>query len=152
TTQAPCVNTDPLGSLAINQLNFTTPKFTEATTLAGPMTASIYMSATTTETQLVAQIQDVAPNGTVVPLAEGALLGSLRKLDDATTWRTEDGQILAAGHTYGRADQQFVPRGKSVRYDIEIFPTYATLLPGHRLRVAITTADTPHLLPTVPAA
>jgi putative CocE/NonD family hydrolase len=91
TTQAPCVNTDPLGELTLNKLNFTTTPFTSPTTLAGPITASIYLSANKSETQLVAQIQDVAPNGTITPLTEGALLGSLRALDPATTRRTASG-------------------------------------------------------------
>jgi len=41
-----------------------------------------------------------------------------------------------------------VVRGALTRYDIEVFPTYATLAPGHRLRVTINTTDFPHLLPT----
>jgi hypothetical protein len=37
------------------------------------------------------------------------------------------------------------------RYDIEVFPTYATLPAGHRIRITLATADTPHLAPTAPA-
>jgi predicted acyl esterase len=35
-----------------------------------------------------------------------------------------------------------------VRYDIEIFPTDAQIAAGHRLRLTITPADIPHLLPS----
>ena len=33
------------------------------------------------------------------------------------------------------------------RYDIEIFPTLATIAKGDRLRVTLSTSDTPHLTP-----
>ncbi|MGH2875178.1 MAG: CocE/NonD family hydrolase C-terminal non-catalytic domain-containing protein, partial [Solirubrobacteraceae bacterium] len=38
--------------------------------------------------------------------------------------------------------------GQVTRYDVEVFPTYDTLLPGHRLRVTIATSDFPHALPS----
>lgn len=37
------------------------------------------------------------------------------------------------------------------RYDIEIFPTAALIGPGHRLRLTLTTYDSPHLVPAAPA-
>jgi len=51
-------------------------------------------------------------------------------------------------HRYTKAAASPVVRGALTRYDIEVFPTYATLAPGHRLRVTINTTDFPHLLPT----
>jgi len=41
-----------------------------------------------------------------------------------------------------------VTPGQVTRFDIEIFPTLAELKAGHRLRLTLTTSDTPHLLPT----
>jgi hypothetical protein len=35
------------------------------------------------------------------------------------------------------------------RYDIEVFPTFARIPAGWRLRVTLTSSDTPHLLPSV---
>ena len=58
--------------------SYTTAPFTRARTIAGPITATVYASATTTETQWVAEVEDVTPGGTSYPLTEGALLGSLR--------------------------------------------------------------------------
>ena len=34
------------------------------------------------------------------------------------------------------------------RFDIEVFPTFARLAAGHRLRLTLTTSDLPHLVPT----
>jgi hypothetical protein len=38
--------------------------------------------------------------------------------------------------------------GQVTRYDVEVFPTFDTLAPGHRLRVTVATSDFPHALPT----
>jgi predicted acyl esterase len=35
-------------------------------------------------------------------------------------------------------------------YQIEVFPTYATIGAGHRVRVTVQTTDFPHLMPTPP--
>jgi hypothetical protein len=33
------------------------------------------------------------------------------------------------------------------RYDVEVFPTFDTIEPGHRLRITVATSDFPHALP-----
>jgi predicted acyl esterase len=43
-----------------------------------------------------------------------------------------------------------VPTGKVTRFDIEVFPTFAELRKGHRLRFTLTSSDSPHVLPTIP--
>jgi predicted acyl esterase len=53
-------------------------------------------------------------------------------------------------HPYTSASQQPVPTGQVVEYQIEIFPTLVTIAKGDRLRVTLSTADTPHLTPTPP--
>jgi hypothetical protein len=83
-------------------------------------------------------------------LTEGALLGSLRAVSSAGTWRAPDGQILQPGHSYSQASASPVPTGKVTRYDIDVFPTYATIAKGHSIRITLATADSPHLMPTTP--
>ena len=34
--------------------------------------------------------------------------------------------------------------------DVEVFPTGASIQPGHKLRIAVQAFDTPHLTPTLP--
>jgi hypothetical protein len=151
TPDAPCVNNDLPGSLGLDRATYTTAPLTHAKTIAGPIDVTVYASATTRETQWVAQVEDVAPDGTSVPLTEGALLGSMRAQSAAQTWRGADGQIIKPGHTYTKASAAAVRPGRVTRYDIEVFPTYATLPAGHRIRITLATADTPHLAPTGPA-
>ncbi|HVB94606.1 MAG TPA: CocE/NonD family hydrolase [Acidimicrobiales bacterium] len=147
---AACVNNDLPGELGPDRLTYTTGPLAHAESIEGPIDATIFASATTKDTEWVAEVEDVAPDGTSTPLTEGALLGSLRALDPATTWTASNGQILQAGHTYTQTSARPVVPGQLTRYDVEVFPTYDTVAAGHRIRVTLATSDTPHLVPTVP--
>ncbi len=50
-------------------------------------------------------------------------------------------------HPYTQASAQPVTPGAVTEYQIEIFPTLATIGAGDRLRLTLSTADTPHLVP-----
>jgi hypothetical protein len=56
--------------------------------------------------------------------------------------------MLLPVHPLTEASQQPVVPGQLTREDIAVFPTMTELPAGWRLRVTITTADTPHLFPT----
>lgn len=132
-------------------LSYTTDAFEAPVLLAGPITLSVEMTADTTETLLVAHLDDVAPEGVNRPLSQGALLGSHRELDSERTWYLPDGTVLRPHHISTRNAVRPVRPGEPTRYDIEIFPTAALIAPGHRLRLTLTTYDFPHLVPTAPA-
>ena len=66
------------------------------------------------------------------------------------TWYAPDGKPLLPYHPYTAASAAPVIPGTVTRYDVEVFPTFDTLQPGHRLRVTIATSDFPHALPTRP--
>lgn len=132
-------------------LSYTTDAFEAPVLLAGPITLSLEMTADTTETLLVAHLDDVAPEGVNRPLSQGALLGSHRELDSERTWYLPDGTVLRPHHISTRNAVRPVRPGEPTRYDIEIFPTAALIAPGHRLRLTLTTYDFPHLVPTAPA-
>jgi putative CocE/NonD family hydrolase len=149
--QTPCVDNDQLGALGPDRASYTTPALTAKKTIAGPIDVTVYASATSKDTEWVAQVEDVAPDGTSTPLTEGALLGSLRATTNAGTWKGADGQILLPGHTYSAATAAPVVPGQTTRYDVEVFPTYATIAAGHRIRITLSTNDTPHLMPTLTA-
>ena len=77
----PCADDDRLTEAGPWAIRYTTAPFAHAETVAGPVTATVYASATTSETELVAELEDVTPSGASYPLTEGALLGSLRAVD-----------------------------------------------------------------------
>jgi len=146
----PCVDDDRLAQVGPSSLTYTTAPMADATTIAGPISATVYATATTRETEWVADIEDVSPDGVSRPLTEGALLGSLRALNADRSWRV-DGKTVMPYHDYTRGSAVPVVPGRVTRYDIEVFPTYATIAAGHRIRLTLATTDLPHLLPTAPA-
>jgi putative CocE/NonD family hydrolase len=143
----PCLDDDRLAQTGPTALTYTTEALSEPATIAGPISASLYAAATTTQTQWVVNVQDVAPDGTSKPLTQGALLGSARALDESRTW-TVDGKTVMPYHPHTAAAERPVVPGAVTKYEVEVFPTYATIAPGHRIRVTISTNDFPHLLPT----
>jgi predicted acyl esterase len=145
---APCADDDRLAQTPGTTSSYTTAPMTRATRLAGPIAATLYATATTTDTEWVVEVEDVAPDGTSRPLTEGALLGSLRAVDQGRSWTAPGGSYLLPYHPYTQESATPVVPGQVTRYDVEVFPTYATLAAGHSLRVTIATADQPHLSPS----
>jgi hypothetical protein len=145
----PCVKDDHVSQLGPGVHNYTTAPFKKATTLAGPIGATLYASSTTKDTEWVVEVSDVARDGTSRALTEGLLEGNQRALDHARTWYAANHLPLLPYHPYTKAAQHAVKVGQITRYDIEIFPTFDTLKAGHRLRITVQTADFPHALPSI---
>jgi hypothetical protein len=143
---APCADSDSTTQAGPSTLSYTTKKFRHARTLAGPIAANIYASATTSETEWVAEVEEVTPGGASYPLTQGALLGSLRKVDRAKSWRSHGVTVLPY-HPYTKASARAVKAGALTHYRVEVFPTLATIAKGDRLRVTLSTSDVPHLTP-----
>jgi len=143
---APCADDDSPGHAGPWTISYTTAPFTTPRTLAGPITATIYASSSTPETELVAELEDVTPSGASYPLTEGALLGSLRAVDRARSWSSH-GVIVLPYHPYTQESAQPVSPGAVTEYQIEIFPTLATIAKGDQLRLTLSTTDSPHLTP-----
>lgn len=151
--RSPCLNDDSNLETGPGALTYTTKPFTSDQILAGPIDASIFMKASTTETELVATIEMVDPKTkAAIPLTNGALLGSLRAIDQSKTWYAPNGEPLQPYHSYSQATLQPVVPGQMTRYDIEIFPTAVKIPAGYRLRLTLTNYDAPHLLPTTEQA
>ncbi len=143
---APCADNDQLGQVGPWTISYTSSPFSHAATVAGPITATVYASATTSETELVAELEDVTPSGASYPLTEGALLGSLRAVNTKRSW-TSHGVTILPYHPYTLASARSVTPGTVTEYQIQVFPTLATIAAGDRLRLTLSTTDTPHLVP-----
>jgi putative CocE/NonD family hydrolase len=142
----PCADGDALSQLGPGVTTFTSQPFARARTVAGPIAATLYATATTRETQWVAELELVTRGGRSYPVTEGALLGSLRAVQSARSWRSH-GTVVLPYHPYTKASARPVVPGKLTRYQIEIFPTLITIPKGDRLRLTISTSDVPHLTP-----
>ena len=143
---APCADDNQPSQVGPWTVSYTSAPFNRPEAVAGPITATVYASSTTSETELAAELEDVTPSGASYPLTEGALLGSLRAVDPQRSWGA-GGMTLMPYHPYTKASARAVTPGRVTEYQIEIFPTLATIARGDRLRLTLATSDSPHLTP-----
>src|SRR5205085_7572222 len=94
-------------------------------------------------------VEDEAPDGTVSRLSGGWQVISHRALNTSRS-RYLDGQLIQPYHPFTKAAQAKLGKGAVAPVDVEIFPTGAKILPGHRLRIAVQAFDIPHLAPILP--
>ena len=116
-----------------------TAPLTRAQRLVGPIQLHLVASSTATDTDWVARLSDVAPDGTTSVITEGALRASHRALD---AHRSSTGSPY---HLETRP-APLVP-GQRYAFDIAIIPTAYALAPGHSLQLRLTTDDLPTRLP-----
>ena len=134
---SPCSADDR--STQAGALTYTTAPFARPTSIAGPVDATLYLTSTARDAEVVVSVEDVHPDGTSVPLTTGALLGSMSAGDPRRSW-TANGRLLIPYHPYDHATP--LTPGKQSRLDVEVYPTFARLARGDRLRVTITTGGT----------
>ena len=151
-TSDPCDINDVTLGAGPGSLVYTSAPFTSPEVVAGPIDATVYTKANTADTEMAATVEAVSPTGDSLPMSSGALLGSMRALDPTRTWKTSDGAVLLPVHPLTQQSAQPVVPGQLTRQDIEVFPTMTEVPAGWRLRVTITTGDTPHLLPSLAQA
>jgi len=148
-TTNPCDENDVTLGAGPGALTYTTAPFAKSEILAGPIDATVYTASTSADTELAATVEAVSPAGQSLPLTSGALLGSLRSDNRAQSWTGGNGLPLLPVHPLTAGSRQLLSPGTLTRQDIEVFPTFALIPAGWRLRVTLTTAETPHLLATV---
>jgi putative CocE/NonD family hydrolase len=143
-----CPNDDTTAQLP--GLTFTSPVFSKPYDVSGPIAADLWISSTRPDTTLTVTVGDVQPDGTVSRVTAGSLVGSFAplvttpchtKVMDCTVY--SKGVPVVPWHSYTRASQTALTTTPT-EVRVEVFPTAVTLEPGHRLRIAITTADLPH--------
>ena len=140
---------------------YVTPPLKRKLELSGPILANLWVETSAAEAVLTARVKDVAPNGDVTELSTGWLTGSLRAVDlersrvvpvggGPLTSETKRARLLQPWHPFTEDSVLRVRSGEPMLMPIEIFPTRATLMPGHRLKVTVSGGDFPHGLPTLP--
>jgi predicted acyl esterase len=120
-------------------LQYDSPVFAQGGTIAGPISASVYAQSTTTNLELIATLSEIASDGITVTkvLSTGAVLGSMSTLDPARSWTDSNGTPT---RPYGKYDADiYVPAGTAQKYDFLIYARFASITPGNKLRLTITT-------------
>lgn len=128
-----------LGGFAVNSIStenrsdvliYTTPSLKEPVMILGPVAVDLYAASDAKDTDFVARLMDVYPNGTTINLGTYESGGSIR----ARFRQGFDREIL-------------LEPGKIEKYRIELFDMGHVFLPGHRIRLEISSSAYPILHP-----
>lgn len=155
-------------------LTFTSAPLVADLPVAGPISLNVWASVTGTgaesaapdlggagqispprlDTDFVVKMSDVAPDGTATLITQGYLRASHRAFDPERSVSI-DGELMAPYHLHTEAsllppEQGTIQRpGRAALYNIEIWPTAKTFAAGHRVRLDVSSADTPNHLTIV---
>ena len=110
-------------------------RFDEATAIAGPITANLFVASSAPDTELFVQLIDRAPDGSLLYLNRGMLRASHRQVDPSLSQKTADGRIYRPWRPH--QERSLVEPGAVVDYLIDVFPVGHVFLPGHELVVKV---------------
>jgi uncharacterized protein len=117
-----------------DELEFAMP-FEEATAIAGPITANLFVASSAPDTELFVQLIDRAPDGSLLYLNRGMLRASHRAVDESQSQLTTDGRVYRPWRPH--TERSLVAPGEVVDYLIDVFPVGHVFLPGHELVVKV---------------
>ncbi|MCV7260362.1 CocE/NonD family hydrolase [Mycobacterium shimoidei] len=117
-------------------VTFTTEPFDADVVVSGPLNLHLWVKAEGEEAFWSVTVTDVEPDGASAPVSRGALLSSLRAVDETASTYV-DGELLAAEHPMTAESVLPVVPGRPFDIDIDINATDAVIRAGHRLRVAV---------------
>ncbi|MDA0839692.1 MAG: CocE/NonD family hydrolase [Planctomycetota bacterium] len=106
-----------------DMLVYTSETLEEDLEVTGPVTATIFASTTARDTDFVARLCDVYPDGRSINITEGVIRARFRKRDWATP--------------------KLIEPGIPLEYTIELLPTSNVFKKGHRIRLDITSSNFP---------
>ena len=117
-------------------LTYTTPVLKRPLHLAGPTELRFWAVTEASDMAWVGRLVDVAPDGSARMITSGWLRASFRRVDPK---RSRDGA------PYLPDDRQLpVTIGQEIKYRMDIWPIAWTLKPGHRLRLWLSSSDSPN--------
>ncbi|CCG02617.1 Putative peptidase [Blastococcus saxobsidens DD2] len=117
-------------------LRFESAELTEPLTLVGRLEARVFAETSAVDTDFVARLVDVHPDGRKILVADGIVRASARE-----TFRP-GGEVVRTAPTP-------VEPGRVSEYVIDLWATARTFLPGHRLRVEVTSSSFPRWDPNL---
>jgi putative CocE/NonD family hydrolase len=120
-----------------DQATFRTAPMTAPVAVAGPITATLDVATTATDTDLFVQLVDEAPDGARTYLQRGMLKASHRAVDVARSDKTASGRIYRPWRPH--TNPTSVTPGTVTSYLVEVFPVGHVFRPGHRLVVLVHT-------------
>lgn len=145
-TNLPCQGDANMIDPALGQATYLTPPRRSPLKVFGPITANIWIRTDASDVPVTVRIHDVAPDGTAVELTDGWLSAGFRAVDPSRS-RYVDDTLVQPWHPFTKESYKALPANTPVKLQIEVFPTSATIQPGHRLQLTVAPADFPHQIP-----
>ncbi|HEX5266430.1 MAG TPA: CocE/NonD family hydrolase [Acidimicrobiales bacterium] len=124
-------------TVAGSTITFTSGSLTNGALLAGPSALKVWAASDTTELQLMADLYDLAPDGTATAITHGGMLGSLHALDPSRSWADAAGLPVRPFLSLQR--DTYIPAGAVTEYQVPLYPKLWELAPGHRLQLRLST-------------
>ncbi|MGC4253082.1 MAG: CocE/NonD family hydrolase [Sphingobium sp.] len=118
------------------RVNYTSPPLKSGMTLSGSIAASLYVSSSNSNMQLIPVLYDVSADGRETEITRGAILGSQARLDPAKSWTDADGRAMRPW--LAASGDEYLTPGQVYRFDVLLSPRQAAIAPGHRIRLALT--------------
>jgi len=104
-------------------------------TLVGPRALRLYVTSSNTNVQLFAELDDVAPDGTVSAITHGSILGSRKQTDPARSWTAPNG---LPSQPYLTLDQdRYLKANQPVELDVPLQPVTWRVPKGHTLQLKL---------------
>jgi uncharacterized protein len=121
-----------------------TLEFDEATALAGPITATLWASSISPETELFVTLIDQFPDGRYEYLQRGMLRTSHRAVDELRSERIAHGPYAGTIYRPHRphTNPELLTPGEATEHLVEVFPLGHVFREGHRLVVKISAPPT----------
>jgi putative CocE/NonD family hydrolase len=107
-------------------LVYTSPPLPRPLEVTGPVSLELYASSSAEDTDWVARLIDVYPDGSAMLIADG---------------------ILRARYRDGTAEAAFLEPGRVYRFEVDLVATSNLFRAGHRLRVHVTSSSFPRFAP-----
>ena len=105
-------------------LRFITEPFDEPTEITGPITAELYAASDSKDTDFMAKLIVVKPDGMAFNLVDG---------------------VIRARYREGFTEEKLIEPGVVYKYSIDMWATSYLLSPGDRLRIDVTSSNFPRL-------
>jgi putative CocE/NonD family hydrolase len=105
-------------------LRFVTAPFDEPTEITGPISAEIYATTDSHDTDWMAKLIVVKPDGMAFNLVDG---------------------VIRARYREGFEEERLIEPGRAYKYTIDLWATSYLLSPGDRLRLDVTSSNYPRL-------
>ena len=107
-------------------LIFTSRELPNPVEITGPVKVKLWASSTATDTDFTAKLCDVYPDGRSIIVVDG---------------------IIRASHRDSMEKRELMEPGKIYEFEIDLWPTSIVFSKGHRVRVAISSSNSPRFEP-----